>query len=101
MNQGLEIINCTYSFLKNEKKINNFNCKFLPINCNNCKFRTNHSSSIMAFAVSTDHNSELAKRNPKFEHMNYLLMAYYIIHIEHKLSPNGTLTECNNGYTAN
>ena len=63
MNQGLEIINCTYNFLKNEKKIINFNCKFLPINCNNCKFRTNHSSSIMAFAVSTDHNSELAYKN--------------------------------------
>ena len=33
--------------------------------------------------------------------MNYLLMAYYIIYIEHKLNPNGTLTECNNDYTAN
>ena len=39
--------------------------------------------------------------NPKFKHMNYLLMAYYIIHTEHKLSPNGTLTGCNNDYTAN
>ena len=27
--------------------------------------------------------------------MNYLLMVYYIIYIEHKLSPNGTLTEYN------
>ena len=27
--------------------------------------------------------------------MNYLLMAYYIIYTELKLSPNGTLTEYN------